>query len=253
MARLEGKVAVVTGGASGLGRAMAVRFAAEGASVLAADVEEAGGQATLEAIGDPERAAFRRVDVTSEDDCAGAVAEAVERWGRLDIMVANAGIGAPGFIAQLAKEDFERVVAVDLTGVFLCAKHAFRAMQRSGGGSILATASVAGLRGTPGLGGYGPAKAGVVQLVKTLALEGARHNIRSNALCPIWTSTPMVDQFIAGARSDGEKLTQRMLQDIPLGRFGVPGEVAAAAVYLASDEASFITGVAFPIDGGAMA
>ncbi len=253
MPRLEGKVAVITGGASGLGRAMAVRFAAEGASVLAADVDEAGGRATLEAIGDQKRAAFRRVDVTNEDDCVGAVAEAVERWGRLDVMVANAGIGAPGFIAQLTKEDFERVVAVDLTGVFLCAKHAFRAMRGSGGGSILATASVAGLRGTPGLGGYGPAKAGVVQLVKTLALEGARYNIRSNALCPIWTSTPMVDQFIAGARSDPDTITQRLLGDIPLGRFGAPDEVAAAAVYLASDEASFISGVAFPIDGGAMA
>jgi len=254
MARLAGKVAVITGGGSGLGRAMAARFVAEGASVLAVDVDEAGGKATIEAIGDPAHAAFRRVDVTSEDNCAAAVAEAVERWGKLDIMMANAGIGAPGFIAQLSKEDFERVMAVNLTGVFLCAKHAFRAMQGQGsGGSIIATASVAGLRGTPGLGGYGPSKAGVVQLVKTLALEGARYNIRSNALCPIWTSTPMVDAFISGAYGDQETMTKRFLRDIPLGRFGVPADVAAAAVYLASDEASFISGVAFPIDGAAMA
>jgi NAD(P)-dependent dehydrogenase (short-subunit alcohol dehydrogenase family) len=243
---------VITGGASGLGRAMATRFAAEGARVLVADVAEEGGAATVAAIG-PEWAAFQRVDVANGDDCAAAVATAVERWGRLDVMVANAGIGVGGFLADLGKEDFERVLAVNLVGVFLCAKHAFRTMRDAGGGSILATASVAGLRGTPGLGAYGASKAGVIQMVKTLALEGARFNIRANALCPVWTKTPMVDAFIANARSPEDETVARMLAGVPLRRFGTPEDVAAAAVYLASDEAAFITGVALPIDGGSLA
>jgi 3-oxoacyl-[acyl-carrier protein] reductase len=253
MARLAGKVAVITGGGSGLGRAMAERFVAEGASVLVADINEEVGRATAEAIGG-DGVAFRRVDVAAEDDCAAAVAEAVERWGRLDIMVANAGIGAPNFISQLTKDQWDRVLAVNLTGVFLCAKHAFLAMQRTGSGAIIATASVAGLRGTPGLGAYGPAKAGVIQLVKTMALEGARYHIRANALCPIWTQTPMVDAFVAGSRSaTPDEMRARLIAGIPLGRLGTPEDVAAAALYLASDEAAFITGVAFPVDGGGMA
>jgi NAD(P)-dependent dehydrogenase (short-subunit alcohol dehydrogenase family) len=255
MARLAGKTAVITGAGSGLGRAMAMRFVAEGAAVLVADIDEAGGQATVAAIGTEyaTRVAFRRVDVTNEDQCAASMAEAVTRWGRLDVLVANAGIGVAGTIARLAREDFEQVLAVNLTGVFLCAKHAFQAMQGSGGGVILATASVAGLRGTPGLGAYGASKAGVVQLVKTLALEGARHSIRANALCPVWTQTPMVDAFVASGRGTPEETRARLVGGIPLGRLGDPTDVAAAAVYLASDEAAFITGVAFPVDGGSLA
>ncbi|HWE61129.1 MAG TPA: SDR family oxidoreductase [Chloroflexota bacterium] len=253
MARLAGKVAIITGGGSGLGRAMAERFVAEGASVLVADINEEAGQATVAALGE-QHAAFQRVDVANEDDCAAAVAAARERWGRLDVMVANAGIGTFGFISRLPKEQWDRVLAVNLTGVFLCAKHAFGVMQESGGGVILATASVAGLRGTPGLGAYGPAKAGVIQLVKTLALEGARFKIRANALCPVWTQTPLVDAFVSGSRSAGpDEMRARLIAGIPLGRLGTPDDVAAAALYLASDEASFITGVAFPIDGGSMA
>ncbi|HEX9414423.1 MAG TPA: SDR family oxidoreductase [Ktedonobacterales bacterium] len=253
MGRLEGKTAIITGAGSGLGQAMALRFVAEGARVLAADIDEAGMGATVAALGDrATQAAWRRVDVTREDDCAAAVAEAMERWGRLDIMVANAGIGAPGSIANLALEDWQRVLDVDLTGVFLCAKHAFRSM-RASGGSILATASVAGLQGTPSLGAYGAAKAGVIQLMQTVALEGARFNIRANALCPVWTQTPMVEAFIGGARIPAEQAAERLVASIPLGRMGTPSDVANAALYLASDEAAFISGVAFPIDGAHMA
>lgn len=254
MTRLAGKVAVITGAGSGLGRAMTQRFVAEGASVLVADVDEAGGKATIAALGEAttDHAAFRQVDVTNEDDCAAAVADAVERWGKLDIMVANAGIGAPGFIAQLDKEAWERVINVDLTGVFLCAKHAFRAMTAKGG-VILATASVAGLQGTPSLGPYGAAKAGVVQLMGTVALEGARYNIRANALCPVWTQTPMVDAFVSGGRGTADEARARLVSGIPLGRLGSPEDVASAATYLASDEAAFISGIAFRIDGGHLA
>jgi 3-oxoacyl-[acyl-carrier protein] reductase len=253
MARLAGKTAVITGAGSGLGRAMAQLFVAEGAAVLVADINEAGGQATLASLDAASHAAFRRVDVRNEEDCAAAVAEAVSRWGRLDIMVANAGICVLGPFATLAQEDFERVITVNLTGVFLCAKHAFRAMQAAGGGTILATASVAGLRGAPGWGPYGISKAGVIQLVKTLALEGAPYQIRANALCPTWSQTPMADAVVAGSGGAPEEVRARIVSTIPLGRMGDPMDVANAAVYLASDEAAFITGVVFPIDGGNMA
>ena len=250
--RLQDKAIVITGGGSGLGRALAIRFVAEGARVLVTDRDEAGGRATVAAITDRGDgvATFRRLDVTVEEDCAGAVAEAVERWGRLDVLVANAGIGSPGALATLRREEWERVLAVNLTGPFLCAKHAFRAM-RAGGGAILIMASVAGLAGAPGLGAYGPAKAGAIELAQTLALEGARFNIRANALCPIWTETPLVDALIGGSgRHDPATMRARLLADIPLGRLGLPGDVASAATFLASDEATFISGIAFPIDGG---
>jgi NAD(P)-dependent dehydrogenase (short-subunit alcohol dehydrogenase family) len=257
MARLAGKIAVITGGGSGLGRAMAQRFVAEGASVVVADINEEGARETIAAMGadvDADgRAVALRVDVTREEDCAAAVQEAVTRWGRLDIMVANAGIGFPGRIATLAKEDWERVLAVNLTGTFLCAKHAFGALRQAGGGVILATASVAGMQGTPGLGPYGASKAAVIQLVQTLALEGARLGIRANALCPVWAQTPLVDAMVAGSRGTADEARARLVGVVPMGRLGTPEDVAAAAVYLASDEAAFITGVAFPIDGGHMA
>jgi 3-oxoacyl-[acyl-carrier protein] reductase len=254
MSRLQGKVAVVTGAASGLGRAVAQRFVREGARVVLGDINPAGLQETLDALSPDARANTSTValDVTQEADCAAAVAAAVEAFGGLDIMVANAGIGAPGLLARLKKEDFERVVAVNLTGTFLCLKHAFAAMKEKGG-AMLTMASVAGLQGAVGLGGYGPAKAGVVQLTQTMALEGARHQIRANVLAPAWTQTPMVDAFVKGMKAPDDVGRARLLADIPLGRLGDPQDVAAAAVFLCSDEARFITGVVLPVDGGHLA
>lgn len=251
---LQNKVAVITGASSGLGRAIAIRYAKEGASLILADLNEEGGAQTLALLPEASRAKakFLKVDVTREADCEAAVALAVSSFGHLDIMVANAGIGAPGFISQLSQADFEKVIAVNLTGVFLCAKHAFRAMQIRGG-TILTMASVAGLQGTMKLGGYGPSKAGVIQLTQTLALEGARFNIRANAMAPVWTESPMVDGFVKGLRAGHEAGVKRLTADIPLGRLGKPEEVAAAATFLASDEASFITGIVLPLDGGHLA
>jgi NAD(P)-dependent dehydrogenase (short-subunit alcohol dehydrogenase family) len=258
MARLAGKVAVITGGGAGLGRAMALRFIEEGASVVIGDVSEGALRETTELVarvGSEDALLAQRMDVTSEEDCRAAVAAAVERWGKLDILCANAGIGGAdkklGPIAELEQASWERILAVNLTGVFLSAKHAFRAMQRDGG-AIVITASVAGLHGTPGLGAYGPSKAAVIQLMQTLALEGARYGIRANALCPIWTQTAMVDEFV-NAFGATEQVRQRLVSAIPLGRMGEPLDVANAALYLASDEAAFISGVALPVDGGHMA
>jgi NAD(P)-dependent dehydrogenase (short-subunit alcohol dehydrogenase family) len=252
MSRLKGKVAVITGASSGLGRAIALRFANEGASLLLGDINEEGGAETVQRVAEEHRSRvrFRRLDVTDEAACASAVNEAVETFGKLDVMVANAGIDGPGFIAKLSKEDFERVIEVNLVGVFLCAKHAFRAMQKTGGGCILTLASVAGMQGTLRLGGYGPAKAGVIQLTQSLALEGAAFNVRANAIAPVWTQTPMVDAFVKGLRGGENAVKARLVADIPLGRLGKPEDVANAALFLASDEASFITGVVLPVDGG---
>ena len=258
MDRLKGKVAVITGGGAGLGRAMALRFIEEGASVVIGDVSEGALRETTALVarmGAEDALLVQRMDVTSEEDCRAAVAAAVEHWGKLDILCANAGIGGAdkklGPIAELEQASWERILAVNLTGVFLSAKHAFRAMQRDGG-AIVITASVAGLHGTPGLGAYGPSKAAVIQLMQTLALEGARYGIRANALCPIWTQTAMVDEFV-NAFGATEQVRQRLVSAIPLGRMGEPLDVANAALYLASDEAAFISGVALPVDGGHMA
>jgi NAD(P)-dependent dehydrogenase (short-subunit alcohol dehydrogenase family) len=253
MKRLDSKVAVITGASSGLGRAIALRFAAEGAALVLGDIDDAKGKETLSLLPKDARATYVHLDVTREADCEAAVATALANYGGLDVMVANAGIGAPGFIAQLSLADFERVVAVNLTGVFLCAKHAFRAMQKRRGGTILTMSSVAGLEGTMKLGAYGPTKAAVVQLTKTLALEGAHFNIRANVLAPVWTESPMVDAFVKGMRVDEEVGLKRLKADIPLGRLGKPEDVSAAACFLASDEASFITGVVLPLDGGHLA
>jgi NAD(P)-dependent dehydrogenase (short-subunit alcohol dehydrogenase family) len=251
MSRLKDKVALITGASSGLGRAIAARFAKEGARLILGDIDDAGGLATIAALPEAARANahFRKLDVTSEADNEGAVADALSRFGKLDILVASAGIGIIGSVAELTQEQFERVISVNLTGVFLGAKYAFRAMKKDGG-VMLALSSVAGLEGTPMIGGYGAAKAGVVQLMKTLALEGAKYRIRANVLCPAWTETPMVDAFVKSMGVDPDVGRQRLVQGIPLGRLGQPDDVANAALYLCSDEASFITGVMMPIDGG---
>ena len=251
MGRLEGKVALVTGASSGLGRAAAVRFVREGARVVLGDVDRAGSEAALAELSPELRsnAFFQTLDVSKEEDCQAAVDAAAQRWGRLDIALANAGIGIPGPLATLARSDWERVLSVNLTGVFLTTRCAFRAM-KTHGGSLLVMSSIAGLEGTPSLGAYGASKAGVLQLMKTLALEGARFGIRANAICPVWTDTPMVDAFIKTMGVGVQAGRERLLKDIPLGRLATPEDVANACLYLASDEASFVTGVTLPVDGG---
>jgi NAD(P)-dependent dehydrogenase (short-subunit alcohol dehydrogenase family) len=248
---LEDKSALVTGAASGIGRATALAFGREGARVAIADIDHDGGEATVamirEAGGD---ARFLSADVTREAEVEAAVRAAIDAFGCLDCAVNNAGItGAPGPIQDLAQGDFERVIALNLRGVFLCLKHEIRAMRQQGGGAIVNMASGAGLIATPGLAAYCASKHGVLGLTKTAALENARTGIRVNAICPGATDTPM----LARSMAIDPQVEKMVLASLPGGRLGVADEIAEAAVWLCSDRSSFVNGDSMLVDGGAVA
>ncbi len=250
MSALDGKAALVTGGGSGLGRASAIALARAGATVTVADVNEDGGKETAalvyeEAGGDAE---FVRADVTRPDDVAAMVDQAVARWGHLDCALNNAGMtGTSALTADYELDDWNRAIALNLTGVFLCLKYELPAMLERGG-SIVNMASGAGLVGFPGLPAYVASKHGVVGLTKAAALEYASHGVRINAICPGSTRTPMLEGFMGG----DEQVERTMTRAVPLGRLGVPSEIAEAVVWLCSDAASFVVGHALAVDGGSV-
>jgi len=250
MGALDGKAALVTGGGSGLGRASAVALARAGATVTVVDVNEDGGKETAalvyeEAGGDAE---FVRADVTRPDDVAAMVDQAVGRWGHLDCAVNNAGMtGASASTADYELDDWNRAIALNLTGVFLCLKYELPAMLERGG-SIVNMASGAGLVGFPGLPAYVASKHGVVGLTKAAALEYAQQGVRINAICPGSTRTPMLEGFMGG----DEQVERMMTRAVPLGRLGMPSEIAEAVVWLCSDAASFVVGHALAVDGGSV-
>jgi NAD(P)-dependent dehydrogenase (short-subunit alcohol dehydrogenase family) len=252
MKRLEGRTAVITGAASGIGAASARLFVGEGARVLIADMQEAHGKQLASELGSS--AAFRRVDVTREEDVKGAVDEAVERWGRLDVIFNNAGFGgALGPIDETTVEDFDITFDVLVKGVFLGIKHAARVMKPQGSGSILSTASVAGLQAgySPHL--YNVAKAAVIHMTRSVALELGAWGIRVNCICPGVIATPLAAGRPDVSEEQLQKFRRVLAKGQPLGRVGDPEDIGRAAVWLASDEASFVTGHAQVVDGGAFA
>lgn len=243
---LAGRSALVTGAATGIGRSIALALAAEGAQVIVADINDEQGQATVAAIEERGVGAARYLhcDVADEASVAAAVASVLAEEGQLDVMVNNAGIsGTPAPLTELSLEAWRRVVAVDLDGVFLGIKHAARAMAPAQRGSIINMASIAGLSGTATFGPYGAAKAGVIQLTQTAALELAKAGVRVNAICPGWVETAILDNLPADYRT-------RLVRQVPLGRLGQPDDVAGLVVYLASDVSAFVTGSVFRVDGG---
>jgi NAD(P)-dependent dehydrogenase (short-subunit alcohol dehydrogenase family) len=254
MAILDGKVAIITGAGSGMGRAMALLFAGEGARVVAADIADDGGRETVSAIEQAGGTArFVHTDVSRAAEVKNLVQAAVDAFGRLDIMVNNAGIEGDVSVptADCTEENWDRLMAVNLKSAFLGMKYAIPALIAGGGGVIISTASLAGLVGVPGMPAYAASKGGVVQLTKTAALEYASQNIRVNCICPGPVTTAMTAR-IAQQRRDAPP-DHRPRGRSPMGRSALPEEIARVALFLASDASSNMTGVALPVDGGLLA
>jgi NAD(P)-dependent dehydrogenase (short-subunit alcohol dehydrogenase family) len=243
--RLEGRVAVVTGGASGIGLATSRRFAFEGANVVVADVESDAGKAAADEV----NGLFVQVDVTSETDIEDAFRQAYETFGRIDVAFNNAGISPPddGSILDTGIETWRRVQEVNLTSVYNCCKHVLPYMQQQGRGSIINTASFVAVMGAATSQiSYSASKGGVLAMTRELGVQFAREGIRVNALCPGPVNTPLLKELFA---KDPER-AQRRLVHVPMGRFAEPEELASAVAFLASDDSSFITASTFLVDGG---
>ncbi|PJK16285.1 short-chain dehydrogenase [Chryseomicrobium excrementi] len=237
MSKLQGKVAVITGGASGIGAATAKLFSEHGAKLVLVDLQEDLGTSFAQELPD---AIFVKADVTNEEQVANVFEKAKEAYGQVDIVFNNAGIGKVTPTHEVSYDEWRKTVAVDLDGVFLVAREAIRSFQQTGGGVIVNTASMYGWVGSPGSAAYNAAKGGVVNFTRSIGLEYAEHNIRVNALCPGFIDTPIIP----------EESKDILKQMTPMKRLGKSEEMAKAVLFLASDDSSFMTGASLVVDGG---
>jgi NAD(P)-dependent dehydrogenase (short-subunit alcohol dehydrogenase family) len=248
--RLAGKVAAITGGGSGLGLAIASLFSSEGARVAVIDVDRGlGGEAVKTIRRRGGEAMFAEASVSKSSDVEKAIKSVVQRYGRLDILVNNAGVASKGSVVDLTEEAWDKVIAVNLKGVFLCSRYGVAEMAKTGQGVVVNIGSVLGLVGSAGEAAYCASKGGVIALTRAMALDFARLNIRVNCVCPGSILTPMFERLMTGAPNNEEAL-KRNAERIPMGRVAKPEEVAGMVLYLASDESSYATGSIMTIDGG---
>jgi NAD(P)-dependent dehydrogenase (short-subunit alcohol dehydrogenase family) len=245
--RLAGKVAIITGGATGIGKACVEKFVAEGAQVVSFVRDEAKGRAAIQGLG--ENAVIQVADVTDEAQVRAGVAATVAQFGKLDILINNAGINAYYDAVKMTEADWEHVFAVDLKGAWLCAKYAIPEMQKLDGGSIVNNASIHAFMTTHNMFPYAAAKSGLVGLTRSLALDYGPEQIRVNAVCPGWTRTHLVQEWI-DMQPDPAAAEASVLAQHPMRRIATPAEIANVIAFVASDEASFMTGAAILVDGG---
>jgi NAD(P)-dependent dehydrogenase (short-subunit alcohol dehydrogenase family) len=251
--KLHGRVAIVTGAASGIGRASAIAFAREGAKVLALDLDEFNGQATVATIcAEGNKAFFTKVDVSCEAEVKRAIEIVIARWGRIDILFNNAGVVLAKSIEQMTGDEWDRVMSVNVKAAFLAIKYSAPHMRRGGGGAILNTGSIASLTGQMGTPVYSASKGAIALLTKSLALDFGRDRIRVNCICPGITDTPMLREHL-GQGAAGEARIRARLSRVPCGQILSPEDVARAALYLVSDDSIGISGVLHVVDGGLLA
>ena len=250
MERLRGKRAIVTGAGSGIGRAIALRLAGEGAKVLVSDVDEAAAKAVVREIGG--ESLVRKTDVTNSDDVEALVGTAVDEWEGLDVMVNNAGIGVAGTVTDTSEEEYQRVMDVCLKGTFFGMKHAIPAIKASGGGSVINLSSVAALVGISDRAVYSAAKGAILAITRAAAIDHVEEGVRVNCIAPGTVDTPWIGRITSGY-DDPDKARQNMQARQPHGRFVTPEEIAAMAAYLASEESASVIGACMVVDGGVTA
>lgn len=255
--KLDGRVSIVTGGASGMGRAVALLFAAEGSRVVLADLDPAGAAETIAQAGE-RQVRFVQTDVNDESQVEALVSSTVADLGSIDILVNCAGVAAPLGVERcdlLTREGWQRTIDTNLTGTWLCIKHVAPVMMAHGGGAIVNFGSIAGVRVFPGISPYCAAKAGITALSHCAALEYVSYGIRVNTVCPGTIDTPMIDRLIANLQAQGVQDAHTAIHtgSSPMKRLGTPEEVAKAVLFLASDDASYVTGTEVYVDGGALA
>jgi len=249
---LEGKVAIVTGGSDGIGRAIALAFAREGANVVIVGRDETKGERALNEIKTVGEATYFKVDVSNSGQVRKMVDDTIQRYKRIDVLVNNAAVCPPGDVITTTEATWDEVIGVNLKGVFLCCKYVIPYMQKGGGGAILNIGSINSVMAMENEAAYDASKGGVLMLTKAMALDFAKSNIRVNCICPGAIETPMLQASLATA-PDPQAARASLIQKHPLKRTGTPEEIAQAALFLASDNSSFITSATIPVDGGILA